>query len=382
MGASVIDAILRGQRGAWVGLLVAVLVAAVIALPPRAGRPTVGRVLLLAALTSVLSAGGVLVAMAFSVPRIVWRKAPLPAYAMSSGESWRSLRAPAATLLDEGRPEVAVAGLDPTGRVRLYGLFRGAPLDGFLEAPDTPPTPGAPRICRVDREECRAWPKAWPEPSATPSVSDFVWARDLFAGALAYDTETGRILHHIEGLRAAGQPIAGAGSLSPAGTGARATTGTWALEQIGKLGNEPSREEESALFVVRRISGGRLDAVRMVATPGNGNFTYSMERATTSLVAGPATLAWFARPLLMALVLWFPAVTIALQAAPAWWTSRRRRQIAEGKEVPPMPAEAAEFSRTARNEMAERLHGLAMLAVGLTLFAPALVAIVSMLTSR
>lgn len=381
MGATVIDAILRGQVGAWVGLFVAVMIAAVIALWPRAGRPGVGRVLLLAAITSALSAGGILAAMAFSVPRIVWHPSPLPPFAVGSGDTWRSLRAPAVTLLDEGRPEIGVPGLTASGSVRLFGLFRGAALEGYAEAPDAPPKAGAPRICRVDRNECRAWPAAWPEPVAAPSMSEFVWTRDVFAGALAYDTETGRILHHVEGLRAAGQPIASA-VLASSGPTARALTGTWALEQIGRLGNDPSREGESALFVVRRIVGGRLEAIRMVAAPGEGTFKYSLERATASLSAGPAALAWFARPLLLTLVLWFPAVTLALQAAPAWWASRRRKQLAEGKELPPMPTNAAEFSRAARAAMAERLHGLAMFAVGLALFAPALVATVSMLTSR
>ncbi|MFO0587687.1 MAG: hypothetical protein U0441_09110 [Polyangiaceae bacterium] len=380
MGASAIDAILRGQLGAWLGLFVTVLIASVIALWPRAGRPTVGRVLLLSALTSVLAAGGILAGLAFSVPRIVWRAAPLPAFAVGTGDTWRSLRAPAVTVLDQGRPEVAVPGLDAAGSVRLYGLFRGAALEGYVEAPEAPPKAGQPRICRVDRNECRAWPSAWPEPVAAPSLSDFVWSRDLFAGALAYDVETGRILHHVEGLRESGQPLASAAPSS--GTAARALSGTWALEQIGRIGNEPSRDEESALFVVRRVSGGRLDAVRIVATPGEGTFKYSLERATTSLAAGPRVFAWFARPLLFTLVLWFPAVTLALQAAPAWWASRRRKQLAEGKEVPPMPTNAAEFSRAARTEMAIRLHGLALLTVGLSLFAPALVALVGMVTSR
>ena len=380
MGASVIDAILRGQRGAWIGLFALVLVAALVALLQRPGKTSVGRVLLLAAVTSVLSAGGILVAMALSLPRIVWREAPLPPFAVASGNLWRSLRAPAATVLDKGRPEIALPGIDADGKVRLFGLFSAAPLEGYAEAPEGPPVAGSARICRVDREECRAWPKSWPAPTAAPSISDFVWAREIVAGAIAYDVESGRFLHHVEGLRAAGEPIASTAILG--GVGSRSTAGTWGLEQVGKFTNEPARDGETALFVVRRIAGGRLDAVRWVAAPAGASFVYGVERATVSLEAGPAVLVWFARPLLLALVLWFPVVTLAFQGAPAWWASRRRKRLAEGKELPPMPSDPSAFSRAARQAMAGRLHGLAMLCVGLALAAPAVVAVVGMVTSR
>jgi hypothetical protein len=380
MGASVIDAILRGQPGAWIGLFVVVLVAALVALLQRPGTTSVGRVLLMAAITSVLSAGGILVAMALSVPRIVWREAPLPPFAVASGAMWRSLRAPAATVLDKGRPEIAIPGLDAAGKVRLYGLFSGAALDGYAEAPEGPPVSGSPRICRVDREECRPWPKAWPEPVAAPPISDFIWARELFSGAMAFDVESGRFLHHVDGLRMAGEPMKS--TAAPAPVGARSVAGTWGLEQVGKFTNEPARDGETALFVVRRIAGGRLDAVRLVAGPSGESFAYGLERATVSLEAGPAVLTWFARPLLLVLVLWFPVVTIAFQAAPAWWASRRRKLMAEGKELPPMPSDPGAFSRAARQAMAGRLHGLALLCVGLAVAAPAIVAVVGMVTSR
>lgn len=379
MGASVIDAVLRGERGAWVGLFAVVLVAAVITLLPRSGRASVGRVLVLGGLTSALSAVGILVAMALSVPKIVWRDAALPPFAMSSGGTWRSLRAPAATVLDRGRPEIGVPGLDAGGRARLYGLFSGAPIEGIAEAPEGPPVPGGARICRVDREECRAWPKSWPEPTAAPSISDFVWTRDLFAGALAYDVESGRFLHHVEGLREAGPPVASTAAVAGP---ARVTGETWALEQVGRFTNEPAKDGEIALFVVRRIAAGRLDAVRVISSPAGGSFSYSMQRATVSLGAGPAVLSWFARPLLLTLVLWFPVITILFQAAPAWWAARRRKEIAEGKEVPEMPSDPAAFSRAARGEMAGRLRGLALLGVGLALLAPAAVAVAEIVSSR
>ncbi len=383
MGASVIDAILRGQPGAWIGLFVTVLVAALVALLQRPGRTSVGRVLLMAAVTSLLSAGGILVAMALSLPRIVWREAPLPPFAVASGSTWRSLRAPSATVLDKGRPEIAIPGLDAAGNVRLFGLFSGAALDGFPDALDVPPVPGSPRICRLDREGCRAWPKAWPEPVTAPAISDFIWARELFSGAMAYDVETGRFLHHVDGLRVVGQPIASTAALAPVGAGTRSTAGTWGLEQVGRFTNEPQHDSETALFVVRRIANGRLDAVRLIANPASdGTSTFSVERATVSLEAGPAALTWFARPLLLVLVLWFPVVTLALQAAPAWWASRRRKLMAEGKELPPMPSDPSAFSRAARQAMAGRLHGLALLCVGLALAAPAIVAVVGMVTSR
>lgn len=388
MGASVIDAVVRGQRGAWIGLFAALLVVAVITLWPRSGRASVGRVLLLGGLTSALSAVGILVAMALSVPKIVWRAAPLPPFALSSGATWRSLRAPAATLLDEGRPEIGIPGLDAAGSVRLYGLFSGAPLKGFAEAPEGPPAPGGARICRVDREECRAWPKSWPEPVAAPSISELAWTRDLFNGALAYDVESGRFLHHVEGLRDAGATMGTQGdsgavaSTAPAVGASRVAAGAWAMEQVGRFTNEPAKDGDTALFVVRRIAAGRLDAVRVVSSPTGGSISYSVQRATVSLGAAPAVLSWFARPMLLTLVLWFPVITILFQGAPAWWASRRRKQIAAGQEVPEMPADPASFARTARGEMAERLHGLSLLGVGLALLAPAAVAVAEIVTSR
>jgi len=384
MGASLVDAFLRGHRGTWIGLFVVVLVTAAIALAARGPRATAGKVLLLSVLVSALSAAGILVAMALAVPRIVWRRSPTPPFAVASGDVWRALRAPSTSFLLGGEPEIGLAGLDADGKVRLYGLFTGEALPGVPDAPADLPVAGSPRICRMDREECRAWPDAWPEPASAPSGSGFVWTRDLSSKALAFDVESGLFLHHIEGLRPAGAPVAVAGSAGTgvAPVGPRSTAGAWALEQVGRMSNEPSHEGPTALFVVRRIADDRLDAVRLVSAPAGESFTYSVERATVSLTAAPAALAWFARPLLLGLVLWFPLVTLLLQAAPAWWAARRRKLIAQGKEVEEMPAEAAQFSAAARQAMAQKLHGFAVLAVGLALAAPAVVAVVGMVASR
>lgn len=385
MGASVVDAFLRGHRGAWIGLFVALALTALVVLLQRGSRTTPGRVLLLSAMVSLLSAFGILVAMALSVPRITWRPVPTPPYAVSAGETWRSLRSLAAPVLHEGRPEIALPALDSAGRVRLHGLFSGAPLEGFPAAAADPPVPGGPRICRFEAEECRAWPSAWPEP-APPPESIFVWTRDVSAAALAYDAESAVFLHHVEGMRPAGGAVAMAGTAAPLShpPGDRAAAGSWALEQVGKMTSEPSPAGPTALFVVRRVAAGRLDAVRVVARPAGESFTYSVERASVSLAAGPAALAWFARPLLLVLVLWFPLVTLLLQAAPALWASGRRKRLEAGAPVSELPAAvgAAELAARARLAMAERLHGVALLAVGLSLTAPAVVAAVGLLASR
>src|SRR5690606_31098267 len=126
----------------------ALAVTAVVALAQRGSRVSPGRVLLLSAMVSVLSAFGILVATALSVPRITWRRVPTPAYAVPAGDTWRSMRSLAAPVLDDGRPEIALPGLDAAGAVRLHGLFRGAVLPGFPDAPLDPPVPGRPRICR------------------------------------------------------------------------------------------------------------------------------------------------------------------------------------------------------------------------------------------
>lgn len=387
MGATVVDAFLRGHRGAWIGLLGLVLVTAVVVLWPRGNRSGVGRLLITSALVSVLSVAGVLVGTALAIPRIVWRRAPAPAFAAASGATWRTLRAPSTRLVVDGRPEVGIAGVEKDGRVRLFGLFSGAPIAGYPDAQAVPPAQGKARICRTDKDECRAWPAEWPEPAAASSGSDFIWTRDLLAKALAYDAESGLVLHHVEGLRTSSDgAVAGTGTgigKAPGAGGKGAPgAGTWALEQSGKLSNEPSREGPTALFVVRRIAHDRLDAVRIVSVPAGEGFTFSVERATASLSAAPAVFGWFARPLLLALVAWFPFVSIALQAAPAWWASRRRKRMAAGEPLSEMPGDAVSFQRVAREGMAGKLHGPAVLAVGLALAAPAIVAVVGIVSGR
>lgn len=382
MGATLVDAFLRGHRGAWIGLLGLVLLAVVAVLVQRAHKATPGRLLLTSMLVSVLSVAGVLAGTALAVPRIVWRRAEAPPFVVASGDTWRTLRAPSTALLVDGRPEVGVAGAGKDGRIRLFGLFSGAPIDGYPDAGAAPPVPGRPRICHLDKEECRAWPAAWPEPAAASSGSDFIWTRDLLLRALAYDVESGLLLHHVEGLRTEGGAVAGTGNAPIAPAKAVPTTGTWALEQSGKLTNEPSRDGPTALFVVRRIADGRLDAVRLVSVPAGEGFTFSVERATVSLSAGPAVFAWFGRPLLLAMVVWFPFASLALQAAPAWWASRRRKRMAAGEPLSEMPADAASFQHAARDAMARKLHGPAIFALGLVLAAPAVVAVVGMLSAR
>ncbi len=382
MGATLVDAFLRGHRGAWIGLLGLVLVAVVAVLVQRAHKATPGRLLLTSMLVSLLSVAGVLAGTALAMPRIVWRRAQVPPFVVPSGDTWRTLRAPSTALLVDGRPEVGVAGADKDGRIRLFGLFSGAPIDGYPDAGAAPPAPGRPRICRLDREECRAWPAAWPEPAAASSGSDFIWTRDLLLGALAYDAESGLLLHHVEGLRTEGGAVAGAGKAPIGPAKAVPTTGTWALEQSGKLTNEPSRDGPTALFVVRRIAGDRIDAVRVVSVPAGEGFTFSVERATVSLSAAPAVFGWFGRPVLLAMVVWFPFVSLALQAAPAWWASRRRKRMAAGEPLSEMPADAASFQRAARDAMARKLHGPAIFALGLVLAAPAVVAVVGMISAR
>jgi hypothetical protein len=159
-------------------------------------------------------------------------------------------------------------------------------------------------------------------------------------------------------------------------------TGTWALEQAGKLITRPPRDGPAALFVVRRIVDGRLDAVRVISVPAGESNMFSVERATISLSAAPAAYKWFAQPLLMALLAWFPVVLLLLLAAPAWWASRRRTRLEKGEPVSEMPADAATFAASARQAMAARVYPFALLCVGLALTAPAVVAIVAVVSGR
>ncbi|MEZ4299593.1 MAG: hypothetical protein R3B70_31885 [Polyangiaceae bacterium] len=384
MGSSVIDAFLRGHVVAWAALFAVVLLATAAALAQKLRRATPARVLLTSVLVSIVSAAGILAGSALSIPRIVWRRGPIPAFAVPSGEGWRALRAPSTAILIEGRPEVGLAGLDAGGRVLLYGLFSGQPLPGYPEAAPTPPAPGGARICRFDRDECRAWPAEWPAPAPASSGSELVWTRDLTAHALAYDTESGLLLHHVEGLRVSDGALAMAGDRggSPRRGVGPTLTGTWALEQVGKMSNEPSRDGPIALFVVRRLADQRLDAVRVVAFPGEAGSTFAVDRATTSLTAAPAVFKWVSRPLSLLLVMWFPLVSIAFQGAPAWWARARRKKLEAGAPVSEMPVTQTELATRARYAMAETLHGPALFALGLAVLAPALVAIAGMLAAR
>src|SRR5262249_26168321 len=112
MGLSFVDAFVRGQRGAWIGLFAVVLIISALALAQRGQRSSPRRVLLLSGLVSALAASGTLVTMALAIPRILWRPIAPPPYAVASGEVWRALRAPAAMLFVNGKPDIGLAGVD------------------------------------------------------------------------------------------------------------------------------------------------------------------------------------------------------------------------------------------------------------------------------
>ncbi|MBK8253365.1 MAG: hypothetical protein IPK82_11955 [Polyangiaceae bacterium] len=383
MGQSVVDAFLRGRLTAWAAFLVAVFVVAVAVTALRRERASAFRVLVMAAAVSVLSIAGLLAATALRFPRITWRRVDPPAFAQASGTSWRTLRAPSTAVLADGAPEVGLAGVEAGGRIRLFGLFSGAPLSGYTDAQNIPAMPGEPRICHVEAEECRAWPKDWPAPAPASSGSEFLWSREMSARALAYDVETGLMLHHVEGLRSSDGALAMAGSSM--GSSAKFNeriSDTWALQQLGKFSNEPSREGSTALFIVRRIANGRVDAARVVATPAGDGFTFSFERATVALGWAPTVYAWFSRPILLVLTLWFPLMSMAFQAAPVWWASRRRKRIAEGEPLSEMPLTEAEARTRSRLLVAQKLHGPTLLALGLCVAAPASLAVIAIIAGR
>lgn len=395
MAATLVDWILRGRVWAWIPALAVVVVAAIAVWSPHQRPPGIVRVLLLSALVSVLAAGGFLVATALAVPKLVWKPVEASAWAAPEGETWRVLRGPIGRVAVEGRPEVAVPAVDNEGRWRLFGFFSGLPLD-FAPAPPEAPGSGGTRLCSADGRDCRAWPKTWPDPVSSARSADFIWIKTFEPGVLAFDASTGLYLQRIELTSAAATAgrdpeIMG----NPQVETAPGPAPKVAVDQAGRLTGEPARGGEGPVVTVRRISDGRLDAVRVVSKPSGETTMFQVERASVSLTTGPTLFRWILRWILFGALVFFPFVTVCFQVAPAWWTSKQRRMqeaklnaaeakgaASEGAEDRPLPSDPGELAREARAKMAEKLHGWAIFAVGVALTAPAVLAIAAWIGGR
>jgi hypothetical protein len=166
------------------------------------------------------------------------------------------------------------------------------------------------------------------------------------AAALAYDVETSQYLWRVE---------------PPSGF----ALGTPLLEASGRLtGDPPHGGGPAVLFMLRRVSGGRIRGVRVVALTapaGGAGHAYRLQRLDVSLTHGRRALAWFARPLLMLTSLSLPLGVLALLLAPRLRRGARR--------------EAAAW-------LAPHLEAAAVFAAGAAVAAPAVVAIASLWGSR
>lgn len=323
MLSEAVERIIRGDLVAWALVGAVWLVTAIAIFAHRSDAPpSLRRVLtvLLAALAT--SAGGFIVAAAVAVPRLHWRTEISADLVAPQGETWRHLRGPSAQVLTSDGPDIAVPTLDAEDRWVLYGLLSGQPIEGLPPAADVAPLPGAPRICHTTSERCRAWPSTWPDPTQAPRYSELHWERTGALSAAAYDVESR--LYLTSATLAPQEPRVGAEALEDA----------TALELVGRLSNDPSRDTLSSLFIVRRVVGGRLRAMRLVSAPAAfGSYTFVLQRADVALTAGPRMLRFAARPVLLAAALCLPLAVIAYMLAPAWLAALLRRRAAVFREL-------------------------------------------------
>lgn len=294
MREQLIDSLVQGDRTAWAALGVLWAAAAILVLlhrpdadGGRRGRAGAAFAFALLGVASATSIFGLPLAAALSVPRIRWEAVDAPALiAAAGGDTWRKLRGPA-VVVPGPAPDLAVPTIDASGQWILVGLLSGKPLPGLPPAEASAPAPGAPRLCKSEGTECRAWPVAWPDPGRPPALGELMWARPargIAARALAYDVETGLFLTRIE----------------PAPGGQPGIAGPH-FEMIGRPGSDPKLDGPSVVFLARSVAGGRLRAARVAAFPDAshpGGYAFRLHRASASLTAGPAVFAWIVRPLL------------------------------------------------------------------------------------
>jgi hypothetical protein len=194
---------------------------------------------------------------------------------------------------------------------------------------------------------------AWPDPARPIPLGELVWSQagaasdeGPVAAALAYDVETSQYLRRVE---------------PPSGF----APGTPMLDASGRVtGDPPHSGGPAVIFMLRRVSGGRIRGVRAIALPapaGGTGHLFRLQRLDVSLTHGRRALAWFVRPLLVFTSLSLPLGVLALLLAP--WLRRGSRR------------EATAF-------IAPHLEAMAAFAAGAAVAAPAVVAIASLWGSR
>lgn len=288
-------------------------------------------------------------------------------------------------------------------------------------------------------EPCRAWPAPWPTPVATSAPEELVWTRQGASTALAYDPESGMFLQGSvddEGLDVVGRTAGDLPSIALDGAGAPPTEGD------ADAAPAAGRSRPQLALVVRRLHAGRFDAARVVATASGP----ILERSGLAVGRASAVARWVARPVLWGAVTALPFGLLVALAAPSLLRRRlerfaRRHRFRSPLVIAPVarsagdgpadatvvaapndagpafttgasvtavlgaepgcsvaatewyelpiegsvvlvPADAARVRAIARSWAARRLHALAVVAAGLALAAPGLVAVVAMLSGR
>jgi hypothetical protein len=311
-------------------------------------------VLVLLAATTATSLAALPLAMAVAIPRVRWKTVEAPEIVEASGDTWRRLRGPAVVVTVDGARDVALPAIDAQDRWILVGLLSGRPIPGLAEAPATAATPGGPRICRAEGEACRAWPASWPDPSSALPASTFTWSRRGASTAIAYDRDAGLFLQDVKDPSDDAPP----------------STSDDALEIQGRVTDGPRRDGPSALFVVRRVSGGRMRAARVIAVPTAGGHDFDLQRADVALDAGRQVLRYVARPALVVTSLALPAGVLAYLLAPLLLAARRR-----GASAPSSRGDAYAW-------LSRHASPVATFAAGVAAAAPAVVALASLWASR
>jgi hypothetical protein len=362
MREGLLGALIQGDKTIWAMLAALWLVTTLLVVFRRSsygrGAPaTPLRIIVLLGATSIISLSALPLASAVAIPRIRWKTVDAPDLCAPTGDTWRHLRGPAVPVVDHGMPDVAVPTLDAQDRWILVGLLSGRPIEGLAPAPVAPLETGVPRICRADGASCRPWPAGWPDPSHPIGTGELIWTKEPSAAALAYDAETGHYLQAIAGVSEA-ERSAATGSQAPA-----------VLELAGRIANDAPREGASVLFLLRRVVGDRLHAVRVVSVSTPAGKSFHLQRADVSLTSGPRMVRWFARPALFVTSLALPlGLVVYLYVI---FSSRRRK----GRAV------RLDLSQRSTSRL-NALSAAATFAAGVAAGAPAVVAIASLWGSR
>ncbi len=353
-----IDALIQGDRLAW-GVVAAVWLVGTLAVllhrPGGTERRAAAWTWLLFTIATGASLVGIPLSAAIAVPRLRWAVVDTPELVNPSGESWRRLLGPA-VVVPGPQPDVGVPTIDAEGRWVLFGMLSGTPVEGLPPAAPAPLQPGRPRLCKAEGDACRPWPVAWPDPDRPTLLGELVWAgaeggpqAAPVASALAFDTETSLYLRRIERI----EPPSGAPPGAPL------------LEVSGRFSGDAPREDVAMLLAVRRVSAGRLRAMRVIAMRATtGGFLFRLQRQEASLVAGRAAFTWVVRPLLVLTSLSLPLGVLALLLAPLLGKRRGRTR------------------REASAWIAPYLEAAAVVAASVAIAAPAVVALANLWGSR